>query len=369
MLRRRSIAGKFRVTNGRHRNPSKLLNLLAIATAFTSVSAALAATVTHTDDDAANTAPSGFSGAMNWSDGAAPTAGNDYIVQSYLLRTLNTTGNFTFGGDSLTLLDGGELRLKNNAGTDIITTNNLIMDAGVVRANSNTGATPSNLAGTIKVTANGATFSTFDSTALYLNLTANVSDASGSPGGSVAIGGNDQYSRPVTAKRTTLSPTTANTWTGSTNLIGGSLQLGNANALPSGTTVYFGGGMSIPNSTDSNGASILDLNGQSISLAGIAVQSYTASSALLTGTQPVGPVGGTPTLLPPANTHSRVVRVSPIAPGTVKVGQLVTGTLSTGSQTPALITSMVTAIYNDPGNTYTDITLAEIGRASCRERV
>jgi fibronectin-binding autotransporter adhesin len=355
MFRRESTAGKFGFANGDFGGASKLLRVLAVGAALVSGSTALAATVVHTDDDAANTAPSGFSGAMNWFDGGAPTAGNDYVVQSFLLRTLNTTGNFTFQGDSLTLQDGGELRLKNNAGTDIITTNNLIMDAGIVRANSNTGATPSNLAGAIKVTTNGATFSTFDSTALYLNLTANVSDASGSPGGAVSFGGNDQYSRPVTAKRATLAPTSPNAWTGSTNLIGGSLQLGNANALPSGTTVYFGSGMSIPNSTDSNGASILDLNGQSISLAGIAVQSYTASSALLTGTQPVG---GT-TLAPPANTHSRVIRVSPIAPGTVKVGQLVTGILSTGSQTPAQITSMVTAIYNDPGNTYTDITLGD----------
>ena len=63
--------------------------------------------------------------------------------------------------------------------------------------------------GAIKVTANGATFSTFDSTAIYLNLTANVSDASGSAGGTVAFGGNDQYSRPVTAKSSRIPPSPA----------------------------------------------------------------------------------------------------------------------------------------------------------------
>jgi fibronectin-binding autotransporter adhesin len=359
MLRGRTIANDSNFFARLLGGASRYWAVFVVAAAVGIISVAQAATVTHTDDDAPagnnNTPPEehSFDGAFHWSDSGSPTAGNDYINQSFLIRTNTVAGNYTFAGDSLTLQDGGQLRLRNAVATDNITVNNLIIDGGNVRSNSS-GGVGSNLAGTIKVTANGATFTQFNSSNLFLNLTANISDASGSPGGALSFGGNDFYNGPATNKRVTLAPATANTWTGPTNLLGGNLQVGSASALPTGTTLYFGSGMTIPNSTSTNGGSTLDLNGQSISLAGIAVQSYTASSALLTGTQPSGG-----TLAAPANTHSRIIRVAPIAPGTVKVGQLVTAMFSSGGNTPARTTSMVTDIYNDPGNLFTDITLGD----------
>ncbi len=90
---------------------------------------------------------------------AHPVAGNDYLVINFMLRTGNNAGNMTFLGDSLQFIDGGRFYLMNGASTDVITANNLILDAGEVRSNSQaTGGAISNLAGSIRVTSNGAIF-------------------------------------------------------------------------------------------------------------------------------------------------------------------------------------------------------------------
>ena len=60
-----------------------------------------------------------------------------------------------------------------------------------------------------------------------------------SPGGVVAIGGAGP-SAGNQNQLTMLTPAVANTYTGPTYLLGGNIQLGNANALPSATTLVFG---------------------------------------------------------------------------------------------------------------------------------
>jgi fibronectin-binding autotransporter adhesin len=335
---------------------------------------ALAATVTLLGDDPAGTAAFNTSGNVgngangyqagfnvaNWSDGNAPAAANDYVVSQLTFRSptasAGTAAGYVFAGQSLTLTDGARWLMKNGTSTanDNLTVNNLILDAANVRPNSNT-PTASALLGTIKVTSNGAIITQSNSTNDFLTINSKISDNSLNAQGAIALGGDDQLGGGTINKRITLTPLNSdstngsNTYTGPTYLLGGNVQLGNSGALPSGTTLYFGSGNSL--NGNGNGNATLDLNGQTVTVQDIALQSYTTSTALLTGTQPSATVNGTA-----QGTPRRIVRVAPIAPGTVKIGQVVAGTLNSGGTTA---TTMVIGIYNDPGNAFTDIVLGD----------
>jgi len=63
-----------------------------------------AADITQSASNAYGT--SGFNSAVNWSNGLAPSAGNNYFNGSWNLRAPATGGDFTFAGDSLTIGDG-----------------------------------------------------------------------------------------------------------------------------------------------------------------------------------------------------------------------------------------------------------------------
>ncbi len=88
------------------------------------------ATVTLTTADLINT--SSFNSNLHWSDGQAPSAANDYVVNIERLRTPATAGDYVFAGNSLTLgTSAGKLSYK-TVGSHIITINNLILDGGIV---------------------------------------------------------------------------------------------------------------------------------------------------------------------------------------------------------------------------------------------
>src|SRR5882724_3356745 len=61
-----------------------------------------AANISLKTSDAQST--TSFTGSTNWSNGAAPSAGNNYFTGAFTLRTPNPTAsgnNYVFGGDSL----------------------------------------------------------------------------------------------------------------------------------------------------------------------------------------------------------------------------------------------------------------------------
>ena len=257
-----------------------------------------------------------------WTPGGVPSAGNDYFVVNFTTALWRGTGNQTFGGDSLNFVDGGRFYLVNAASTDIITVNNLNFDAGEVRSfSATTNGAVSNLAGNIRVTSNGAIFYQSNTTNDYLNIQGSISDATGSPGGPVALGGNDSIGGAATNKKITLSGT--NTYTGPTLLLGGNVQLASSGALSPFTKLVFGSG----NTANSNGNATLDLNGGSYSVNGIAVQSYTAQV-----NQPVTlpyPNPNPPGI--PTSNNRNFHLTNPIVPGSIQIGQTVTEVLSTGT--------------------------------------
>ena len=100
-----------------------------------------ATTVTLTGSDPFNT--SGFNYQDGWSDGYFAHAGADYFTDDFLMRTPNSPNSFTFVGDSLTInntsgINGG-LIYKGSGTTGITKINNLTIDGGYVRNDSDSG--------------------------------------------------------------------------------------------------------------------------------------------------------------------------------------------------------------------------------------
>lgn len=70
-----------------------------------------------------------YSTGANWSDGLAPSMGNDYVVDGFRIRVEDQ--NVTFQGDSLTLSGGATMNVKT---TSFVRTNNLIVDGARIVA-------------------------------------------------------------------------------------------------------------------------------------------------------------------------------------------------------------------------------------------
>ncbi len=111
---------------------------------------------------------SSFNSALNWSNAAAPSAGNDYQGNGLLLRTPDATPNsFSFAGDSLLITGPGlvnaaandALMWKGNGTTAVITVNNLTINGGQLRHAQGDGDTVT-WAGTLAIGANGANMAT-----------------------------------------------------------------------------------------------------------------------------------------------------------------------------------------------------------------
>ncbi len=148
--------------------PKHTLAMAALATGLTL--GASAATVNQTANNTIGT--SGFNSSTGWGSGSAPSAGNDYVTNGFLLRTPTTANtNFTFAGDSLTVTDGNGLSgfaaaandalMWKGAGTtnNIITVNNLIVNGGQIRHGQG-NVDSFTLAGNITVASKGAGFAT-----------------------------------------------------------------------------------------------------------------------------------------------------------------------------------------------------------------
>ena len=124
----------------------------------------VAETYTFAGKDAAGASAMNGSGSYGWTDSSGvtnkthkPSAGNDYVANGpapdYILRTPTTSG-FTFGGDSLTLSGGVEIKVKvPNAG--IVTIPNLIV-AGAAQIVCGDGNQLKKVAGAIDILETGA---------------------------------------------------------------------------------------------------------------------------------------------------------------------------------------------------------------------
>jgi len=64
-----------------------------------------------------------------WSDNNPPSSGNDYVSDGFRLRTPTTGGNTSFGGDKLTLKNGGEIANKKDGSS---TFDDLVIDDGTI---------------------------------------------------------------------------------------------------------------------------------------------------------------------------------------------------------------------------------------------
>jgi autotransporter-associated beta strand protein len=84
-----------------------------------------------------------FNGAGQWSNAAAPSAGNDYFTGDFILRTPADGNSYTFGGNSLTVNNTNGypqgLLYKGTGNTGVVTVNNLILNGGYVSHANGTG--------------------------------------------------------------------------------------------------------------------------------------------------------------------------------------------------------------------------------------
>lgn len=92
--------------------------------------ASCAATITLTAGDALGT--SSFNTGLHWSNGLAPTSGNDYVVSIAQLRTPPDGNSHAFGGNSLTINTNGYLYYKGTGSTGTITVANMILNSGTI---------------------------------------------------------------------------------------------------------------------------------------------------------------------------------------------------------------------------------------------
>lgn len=188
----------------------------------------------------------------NWSNNAAPSAGNSYVV-SGTGKAINSpaSGSVTFNGDSLATSSGAVLRLfTTNSGSNVnstFTIPNLTLDAATISPASSSGSVTQILANPVAL-ANAVTIEMNDSGGFTNGLTFNNGYAgSGSliikrsggtgSGRNVVIGGTNStaaYSGPVTVTGNASGKTTSLTVNTATGWGGGSLSLGAWSSLTVG---------------------------------------------------------------------------------------------------------------------------------------
>lgn len=226
---------------------SSLKTSLAVlgVTLLAGVSAANAQIVLTTGDGFGT---SSFNTAGHWSDGLAPSAGKTYST-AYLLRTPTAAGNYTFGGDSLTINTGGNMYYKGASGYTI-TANIILSGTGYI---TNGGENPYTLAGTLNL-ANSANIYGFNKLVTVSSLIS---------GGSSAV---------LNIASTGLS---------SADLTGGVILSNSANSYSGGTAVMNNASLFV-NADHALGTGNVTLNARTtLTLSGGLTNDYIANSASL----------------------------------------------------------------------------------------
>lgn len=227
---------------------ARLAFALGMAAALTAP-ASLEAAVTLTAGDASGS--TSFNAAGNWSEPLAPHAGTNYEVSISQLRTPPDAGSYTFWGDSLAILSGGQLYYKGAGSSGIITVSNLVLDGGAIQHLSG-AADLFQLAGNLSVVADSV---------IYAKQGPITVSAMISGSGTITNPGSDG------AGRTLVFANTGNTFTGSL-VNNGRFQ------LPDGANLNFVIGASNVNnrvsgtgaSTTFDGRFVFDLSGSSTNL-------------------------------------------------------------------------------------------------------
>ncbi|MFM8495478.1 MAG: beta strand repeat-containing protein [Planctomycetia bacterium] len=229
----------------------------AVFVLLTIRSPAMAADISLNQSDPAG--QSSFNTGANWTDGLAPTAGNNYFTSAFTLRTPNdSSSNFTFAGDALTIDASGALRYVGLANaTPVITVNNLIMEGGLLINGANeiaSGTSTLTLSGSMTIKSNsglnlGITDSMTHNMVLNSTLTGTggfyigTSTVSGSinPASLVTINGNNSgfsggffISRNYTDKNSTTVTLNGTNATYPQIMSSATIRLGHANALGTG---------------------------------------------------------------------------------------------------------------------------------------
>ena len=192
----------------------KFLLMAVIATAWLVLPVSGGSIFVLTNSDV--TGVSSFNTGVNWTNGAAPIAGNSYQTAAFILRTPANSSPVAFAGDSLEIQNGGNLRIKTSAAT--VTVGNLILDNGGI---IDLSASPTTLAGNLNL-AGGSAFISCGSPDV-LTLSSSISG----PGGFSTF-------NAVSSGAGTDILTSANTFSGGvfiTGPAGTTLRLGNANAV------------------------------------------------------------------------------------------------------------------------------------------
>lgn len=220
---------------------------------------------------------SSFNAALNWSNAAAPSAGNNYFTGNFSLRTPASGASFIFGGDSLRVNNTNGysqgLFYKGTGNTGIITVNNLILDGGFISHGNGTGDL-FQLAGNISV----VNPSTIYAKQGHINISAPISGAS-----NLTIAATDDNAN---AGQRIVTLNAASTLSGNIDVLG-KLTLGNTGSLffdvnaPGVNNAVTGTGVAVYNGTfnfDLTGAPTTP--GSSWNISSVATQTYGTTFAV-----------------------------------------------------------------------------------------
>ena len=140
---------------------------LAAFIGFTAGVQAETVTLTATDTGSGDQS---FSQAGHWSNGLAPTNGNDYVVALQWLRTPYSNGaTFSFGGDSLTITNGGGMIIKAEGHSYVTIDDFRLVDGGLLRSGANPASSIWEQSGKITVIGSGEMLA--DQSALIIRST------------------------------------------------------------------------------------------------------------------------------------------------------------------------------------------------------
>ncbi len=274
------------------------------------------------------------SGALNTFEISASSSSD------YLLRTNANSNNAAFAsatGGAVTLptptlqIDAGSrfLLKGGNTTTQTITVTNLIMAGGLMdESNSQIFAGGITLDGTIS---NNSTWTAANTTSTISSAAGNVFTISAAITGTgnlnVGIGGSAIGFAGNTGDTGTVLLTGSNSYTGTTTVIAGTLQLGNSNALQF-STVTLGasndltfspniGTFNIGGLSGGNGFSLADTSGTATVLQVGGNNSTTTYSGVMRGSGALTMVGGGALTLTASNTYSGATTISA---GTLQLG-------------------------------------------------
>ena len=184
------------------------VSAIAIALALAAAGQVQSATVTLNATDAVGA--SSFNSAGQWSNAAAPSAANDYVVAVQWLRTPQDANSYTFAGNSLTLSTNGGMIYKGTAATNTYTINNFVLNGGTIRSGAGSGNTMV-IAGNLTVNGTGSIIAADQSPFIFNSALAGTGALTLNSGGSgfaITLNGTNTYTGNLTVNTTQANAST-----------------------------------------------------------------------------------------------------------------------------------------------------------------